>query len=67
MVSTPISAAHGDVAGALGGIAGLHLSALETTGSKVVPVISFGVNAAQTLKDYKNIPKDYNKCMGGGG
>jgi hypothetical protein len=67
MVSTPVSAVNGDTTGALGGIAGIHLSALEMTGSKAIPWISYPLNFAQTIKDNKNIREDYNKCMSGGG
>jgi hypothetical protein len=67
MVSTPISAAHGDTTGAFGGIVGIHLSALELTGSKAVPVVGTILNGAQTIRDWNNIPEDYNKCMSGGG
>ncbi len=67
MVSMPLSAANGDTTGALGGIAGIHLSALELTGSKAIRWISYPLNFAQTVKDNKNIEKDYHKCMSGGG
>jgi hypothetical protein len=66
LVSTPISAAHGDVPGALGGIAGIQLSALEMIGSKAISRANYGLNIIQTVKDYKDIPEAYKECMGGG-
>ncbi len=66
VVSTPISAAQGNTLGAFGGIAGIHLSALELTGSRAIPWISYPLAITQFVVDYRNIPKDYNKCMGGG-
>jgi RHS repeat-associated protein len=65
MVSTPISAAQGNTVGIVGGIGGIHLSALELTGNKVIKEINPIVGWAQYLYDYRHIDEDYNKCMGG--
>ena len=67
IVSTPVSAAHGDTTGAFAGILGIHLSALELTGSKAVPVVGTILNGSQFIRDWNNIPEDYSKCVSGGG
>ncbi len=35
------------------------------TGKKAIPVIGLILNRAQTIRDYKNTPEDYSKCIGG--
>jgi RHS repeat-associated protein len=60
------SAVNEDTTGVLGSVAGLHLSALELTGSTAIPVFGTILNGALTVHDYNNIPEDYARCMGGG-